>query len=85
MFALYCQLGADIADIVGDSPHCAGIERNDALFIFGIAANKTGSQIDVLHIQRDQFADPNACRIEELQHGVVTVALLIHALGLRQQ
>ena len=61
------------------------VEGDDPLPVPAPAADEARGQIQVLHVQGDQLADPDAGGVEQLQHGMVPVALGVHALGLLQK
>ena len=61
------------------------IQGDDALLPLAGAAQHPGGQIQVVHIQRDQLADPDAGGVQQLQHGPVPVALQVGALRLLQK
>ena len=85
LFAVGNKLGADVFRVVPDSRHSGVVERDDPLPIPSPAADETRSQIQVLQVQGDQLADPDAGGVKQLQHGVVPVTLGIHALRLLQK
>ena len=47
--------------------------------------NQPGGQIQVVQVQGDQLADPDAGGVQQLQHGVIPKALGIHTPGLLQE
>ena len=59
--------------------------RTSSDFSTGIAFDKAAGQIDVGDIEIDKLADADAGGVEELQHGLIPVALEIGTLGLLQQ
>ena len=61
------------------------VHRDEPLLVSAVAADDAGAQVHIVDVQVNQLTDPDACGVEQLQHGPVPVALGVHALGLFQQ
>ncbi len=79
------QLGPYVPNVVRQRLHRRRVQGDDPLLSPADAPDEPRRQIHVLHVQPDQLADPDARGVQQLQHGVVPVALGVHALGLLQK
>ena len=75
----------DILHIIRHRLKRLGIQRNDANLAVSGAADKAAGQADIIVIEIDQLTDPNTGRVQQLQHGLVAVALHIRAFRLFEQ
>ena len=62
-----------------------GIDRDDAYLFSAFAADKAPGKTDIIDVQPDQFADPDAGRVQNLKHSLVPAALHFRNLGLLQK
>lgn len=62
-----------------------GIQGDDPLLVPADALQHPAGEIQIVHVQRDQLADPDAGGIEQLQHGPVPAALGVGGLRLGQE
>ena len=79
------HLRANEVDVFCKGTHSRRIHGDHARLVAALAADHTCRQIHVRDVQRDQLADADAGRIQQLKHGAVTVALGVRTLRLRQQ
>ena len=79
------QPGTHSLDIVTQSLHRPGIQRDDPFSFFAAAAQKRRLQIHILPIQRNKLRHPDAGGVQQLQHGPVPEPFFVHALGLLQE
>ena len=74
--------GPDILHVVLQRLDGGRIQRHDALLVLAPASDEACGQVDVTDVQTDELRHADTGGVQQLQHGVVTEPLLIHALGL---
>ena len=79
------HLRAHQRHIVAEGLDRLGIHGDQSLLIPGAAADNPGGQVDVCNVQVYKLRYTDACGIQQLQHGLVPVALCVHTLRLFQQ
>ena len=77
--------GADIPHIILQRLHCSRVQGHDALLLLAAAADKADRQIHIVDVKTDQLTDADTGGVQQLQHGVVAEALLVHAFRLFQK
>ena len=74
MLHIFCKCSlADVSD------------RDDPLLVRIMTDNIAKLQIQIRHLQMDQFADTHACRIEKFQHRTVAKSLRCIDIRLLQE
>ena len=61
------------------------VKRDDPLLFSVGASDEPGREVQVLHVQCDQFADPDPGGVQQLQHGVIPEAFRVHTFRLFQK
>ena len=79
------QLGAHLMQVLVQGPHGGGVQGDDPLLPLADAPEHSGGQVQVVHVQGNELADPDAGGVQQLQHGPVPAALQIGAVGLLQK
>ena len=79
------QLRPDLSYVVAERPDRGVVQGDDSLPPLAFAVEHPGGQIQVVHIQGDELADPDSGGIEQLQHSPVPEALQVGTVRLLQK
>ena len=78
------HFGTNVIYVLGKRLDGSRIERDDSHLAGSTAFDKTTGDVDIGHIQIDQFADTNTGRIMQFQQSLIAITLLIGTLRLFQ-
>ena len=77
--------GPDVPYVVLKGLHRTVVQGDDALLAPAAAPDEARCQVHIRHVQADELRYPYAGGVQQLQHGMIPEALLVHAAGLLQK